>query len=63
MNKVQNMEDRIQKIIEETYEQSNGDRENHGDISMDVLMEEFDPADLGEAIVIASQKFNEFWRR
>lgn len=58
-----NIEQRVEEIISETFEQSNGNREYHGDLSMDVILNEFDPADLGEAIVLASSKFNEFWRR
>jgi len=52
------MEDKVIQIVNEATSITK-DREYRNDLIMDKLLEEFSPADVGQALLIATQKLTE----
>ena len=53
------MEDKVIQIVEDAYLASNKDREYCNELVIDKLLTELDPADVGNAMLIASDKLLE----
>lgn len=53
------MENKITSIVEEAYLASNKSREYCNELVIDKLLSELDPADVGDAMLIASDQLLE----